>query len=239
MIGPVSPLITAGLAMAWLVGLAAAGGPIAALILAAASIPAARLLGGIRPLPFLRSGALPLGAAVGIGLANLVLSASNADPTATELARIGPIRLTEQALDDGLRLGTRVLAIVASGLAVIRTTSPTRLADALVWQAHVSPRFAYGALAAFGAVPRLAADLTTLRAMRRARGLRWSWHPGLLVGLLVRAIRHADQLALAMDARGFDSGPRTTYRPMRWTIADGLVLVGGAVTLAAAIGIGR
>lgn len=235
MIGPVSPLVTVGLATAWLVGLAALGGPVAALILVAASIPAAWLLGGIGPIAFIRSGALPLGAAIGIGIANLVLSSSNADPAATELARIGPIRLTEQALDDGIRLGTRVLAIVASGLAVIRTTEPTRLADALVWQARVSPRFAYGALAAFGAVPRLAADLATLRAMRRARGLRWSWHPGLLVGLLVRAIRHADQLALAMDARGFDSGPRTTYRPIRWGPRDLGVAIVGIATLIAAL----
>lgn len=237
MIGPVSPLVLVGIAAAWLVGLAAAGGPLAALLLVAATLPSAWLFGGIRPGEFLRSGALPLGAAVGIGLANLVLSASNVDPAAAESARIGPFRLTHAALEDGLRLGTRVLAIAASGLLVIRTTEPTRLADALVTQARVSPRFAYGALAAFGAVPRLAADLSVLRTMRRARGLGPSWHPRLLIGLLIRAIRHADQLALAMDARGFDSGPRTTYRPIRWGPRDVIVAMTGIVILLAALGL--
>jgi energy-coupling factor transport system permease protein len=57
----------------------------------------------------------------------------------------------------------------------------------------------------------------------------------LLVGLLVRAIRHADQLALAMDARAFGSGPRTAYRPMARTTVDLLVGVGGVIVLAVAV----
>ena len=56
-------------------------------------------------------------------------------------------------------------------------------------------------------MPRLAEDLGTLRSTRRLRGLR-EWHPRLVIGLLVRAIRHADQLAIAMDARGFGTGRR-------------------------------
>ena len=103
------------------------------------------------------------------------------------------------------------------------TTDMTRLIDSLVQLGRVSPRFAYGALAAYQAVPRLADDLGTLRSARRLRGLR-EWHPRLLVGLLVRAIRHADQLAVAMDARGFGAGPRTTYRPIAWTQLDGIVV---------------
>jgi energy-coupling factor transport system permease protein len=39
----------------------------------------------------------------------------------------------------------------------------------------------------------------------------------------VRAIRHADQLAIAMDARGFGSGPRSTSRPVRWRPLDAVV----------------
>src|SRR6185369_1746865 len=91
--------------------------------------------------------------------------------------------------------------------------------DSLVQLARVSPRFAYGLLAAYQAVPRLIDDLATLRSARRLRGLR-EWHPRLLVGLLVRAIRHADQLAIAMDARGFGPGPRSTYRPIGWSRLD-------------------
>jgi energy-coupling factor transport system permease protein len=114
------------------------------------------------------------------------------------------------------------------------TTDATRLIDSLVQLARVSPRFADGALAAYQAVPRLAEDLATLRSARRLRGLR-EWHPRLLVGLLVRAIRHADQLAIAMDARGFGGGPRTSYRPIAWTNLDAAVALAGLVILVVAL----
>jgi energy-coupling factor transporter transmembrane protein EcfT len=92
----------------------------------------------------------------------------------------------------------------------------------------VPPRFAYGALAAYQAVPRLASDLMTIVGARRLRGVR-PWHPRILIGLLVRAIRHADQLAIAMDARGFRNAARTSYREERLTPLD---LAFGATCLA-------
>jgi energy-coupling factor transport system permease protein len=83
-------------------------------------------------------------------------------------------------------------------------------------------------------VPRLVDDLATLRSARRLRGLR-EWHPRLLVGLLVRAIRHADQLSIAMDARGFGSGPRSIYRPVRWTALDAVTAIAALLVLVAAL----
>jgi energy-coupling factor transport system permease protein len=123
-----------------------------------------------------------------------------------------------------------VVAIASVGAVFTLTTDSTRLADALVQQARVSPRFAYGALAAFQALPRFGEDLTALRQARRVRGLRGGWHPRLLVGVLVLAIRHGDRMALAMDARAFGSGPRTFYREVRWGWLD-------AVAAAAALGV--
>jgi len=67
--------------------------------------------------------------------------------------------------------------------------------------------------------------------------VRWSWHPRLFVGLLVRAIRHADQLALAMDARGFGTGPRTTYRPLSWAWRDAVAGAVGLIALALALSV--
>jgi energy-coupling factor transport system permease protein len=131
-------------------------------------------------------------------------------------------------------LFARVSAIGSVGLAFVLTTTPTRLADALVQQGRVPERFAFGALAAYQAIPRFAADLATIRTARRLRGLP-EWRPWILVSLLVRAIRHADQLALAMDARGFGSGPRSTYRPLAWGPLDVLVGGGGVVVLVVAL----
>src|SRR5262249_54155571 len=146
----------------------------------------------------------------------LLFSTHNPDPVAHELFRIGPLRVTEEALVAAAGLAARVAAIVSVGAVFVLTTDATRLMDALVQQARVSPRVAYGLLAAYQAVPRLTDDLATLRGARRLRGLR-ELDPSILLGLLVRAIRHADNLSIAMDARGFGQGPRSIYRPISWT----------------------
>ncbi len=131
-----------------------------------------------------------------------------------------------------------MLSIISVGAVFALTTDATFLVDSLVQLARVSPRFAYGTLAAYQAVPRLGQDLSTLRAARRLRGLR-EWHPRLVVGLLVRAIRHADQLAIAMDARGFGAGRRSTYRPVRWRLLDAIVGLAALAILVAVLLVAR
>jgi energy-coupling factor transport system permease protein len=239
LLGRVSPLVKLGLAVIWLVGLALTLDPRPPLALAAIAVVAGLTLGGVRGRDLVRGIAPLVVAAASIATANLLYSGSNTDPLATEIAHIGPIRLTLEAAETAAALAARILAIVSVGAVFALTTDPTRLVDALAQQARIPERFAYGALAAYQAVPRLGQDLSTLRQARRIRGLGQSWHPRLLVGLLVRAIRHADQLALAMDARAFGSGPRTAYRPIHWGWPDLAVAVGGLVALAAALLVGR
>lgn len=232
MLGRTNPLVKLGIALGWLIGLGLMHDPLRPLALAMAAVLAGLVFGRIPPARLVQ-GLAPLVAAAGsIALANLVFAAANTDPGARELVRIGSLRLTAEAVLAASSIGARVVAIVATGVVFAQTTDPTRLVDALVQQARVPERFAYGALAAYQAVPRLGQDLGTLRQARRIRGVGGTWHPKLLIGLLVRAIRHADQLALAMDARAFGSGPRTTFRPLRWGWIDLVVGVGGAVIIA-------
>ena len=236
LLGRTSPLVKLGLAIAWLIGLALIQEPGPPLLLAALAIAAGLSVGRVPPRNLARGLAPLVVAAASIAIANLLWSGANTDPGATELARLGPFRITREAAEVAAALAARVLAIVAVGGVFAQTTEPTRLVDALVQQARVPERFAYGALAAYQAVPGLAEDLVTLRQARRVRGLR-GWHPRLLVGLLVRAIRHADQLALAMDARAFGSGPRSTFRPIRWGWPDLAVGISGVAALGLAFAI--
>lgn len=225
-LGRTNPLVKLTIAIVWLVGLAFTLDVRPPLLLAGVALLAGLVLGRIAVGDYLRR-LLPLVlAAVGIVIANLLFSGRNADPLSTELLRIGPLRITEEAGIAAAGLAARVAAIVGVGAVFALTTDATHLVDSLVQLARVSPRFAYGALAAYQAVPRLADDLTTIRHARRLRGLP-EWRPRIFVGLLVRAIRHADELAIAMDARGFGSGPRTTYRPVRWTGIDAIMLGAG------------
>lgn len=233
-LGRTSPIVKLGIAVAWLLGLALTTRLLPPLVLIAVALFAGLTLGAIPPDRLARRlGPLAI-AALGIGLTNLVLSGSNANPAAHELLRLGPLRLTTEAAVVAAGLAARIAAIVSVGAVFSLTTDPTRLVDSLVQQGRVPSRFAYGALAAYQAVPRLTDDLATLLGARRLRGVR-AWHPRLLVSLLVRAIRHADQLALAMDARGFGSGPRSTYRPIAWSPLDGAVGVAGIAVLVVAL----
>ena len=234
LLGRTNPLVKLGIALVWLLGLGLTIDVRPPLILTVVALVAGLQLGSLSPAVLARRLGLLSLAALSIALTNLLFSTHNPDPLATELFRIGPLRVTLEAVEAAAGIGARVVSIISVGAVFALTTDATRLVDSLVQLARVSPRFAYGLLAAYQAVPRLAEDLGTLRSARRLRGLR-EWHPRLLVGLLVRAIRHADQLAIAMDARGFGSGPRTTYRPVAWTPLDAVVAATALAILVAAL----
>ena len=229
LLGRTNPLVKLGIALAWLLGMGLTLDVLPPLILTVVAVVAGLAFGALEPVMLFRRIAPLAIVAFGVALTNVVFSGHNPDPLATELFRLGPLRVTLEAVEAGLGLFARIISIVSVGAVFALTTDATRLIDALVQLGHVSPRFGYGALAAYQAVPRLADDLATIRTARRLRGLR-GWHPRIMVNLLVRAIRHADQLAIAMDARGFGTGPRTTYRPIAWSDLD--VFVGGAAVFA-------
>ena len=224
----VSPVTKLAIAIVWLAGLALTTRIGPPLVLTFAALAAGLWLGRIQGAMLARALAPLWLAAVLIGVSNTLFATANGDPSAAELVSIGPVRIATDAAIAGLALACRVIAIASVGVVFSLTTDATRLVDALVQQARVSPRFAYGALAAYQAIPRFGEDLATLRQARRVRGLRSGWHPGLLLGVLVLAIRHGDRMALAMDARAFGSGPRTFYRPIRWHWLD-LVVGAGSI----------
>lgn len=144
----------------------------------------------------------------------------------------------------GLALGLRVAAIALAGILALATTDPADLAAALIGHLHVSARLAVGALATLRLVPILRVEWQSIGMARRARGVDAGRNPlvaarlGLaaVVILLVSTIRRAARLAMAMDARGFDSGtPRTLARPPRMRRADWLLLLAAAALGAAAV----
>ena len=238
-LGRTSPVIKLGVAIVWLLGLALTLHPVPPVVLAGSALAAGLAFGGVPPLKLGRTLAPVWLAALAIGVSNMLFSAANGDVATATLLRVGPVRIAEAAFIAGVAIMLRIAAIAAVGAVFALTTDSTRLADSLVQQARVPARFAYGALAAYGAMPRFAEDLATLRQARRIRGLRAGWHPRLLVGLLVLAIRHADRMAVSMDARAFGSGPRTFYRELRWTPIDAGVAVSAVAILAIALAAGR
>ena len=234
---PVTRIIAGG---SWLVAAVLTGDAVVEARLCGLAIIALITVSGlpIRPLP--RRLVPVLVAAFGLGLAVTIGSAANTDATQPLVAALGPVRITSPALGAGLGLGLRLVAIALTSVLVFGPSDTTRLADSLVQQWRLPERFSYGTVAALGLAPILAADWTGIGAARRLRGLEPRWLPGRLaesgrrlLTLLVVALRRAERLALAMDARGFDSGtPRSRYRTVRVGWLDVLV-VGVSIALAA------
>src|SRR5262249_8819295 len=151
-------------------------------------------------------------------------------------------------------LAERSMAIATFSVLLIMSTDPTELIRSLVQQAHFPPRFAYPTLAAYRFLPLLSSEFESIRLAHRLRGVGrsrgvvgWLREQGrMTLPLLANAIRRAERVALAMDARGFGSAhARTHFRWIAFTRADvALVLVStvcgvGILLLSAALGILR
>lgn len=173
---------------------------------------------------WLRTWPILLGAA-GVGVVNVLLA---------EDATAGA----------GAALTLRVLGLALPGVLLVASTDPVRMADALTVHWRVSPRFAYGALAALRLIPLLVTEFESARLARRTRGVEAGRNPvalarlfaGTAFTLLVSALRRGSRLATAMDARGFDSGiPRTNARGSRLHTRDALFVLGAVGVCAAAL----
>ncbi|ADD41739.1 energy-coupling factor transporter transmembrane component T family protein [Stackebrandtia nassauensis] len=163
----------------------------------------------------------------------VLVNAMYAKPGGEVYLDVGPVHVTETSVETGFALGLRVLAIAIPGILALAATDPTDLADSLVQQLRVSPRFAIGALAALRLLPLLGEEWRLITMARRARGVDANWNPwkrlrlfaSATFALLVAAIRRGIRLATAMDARGFDSGtPRTSARPQTVRARDWVLI---------------
>ncbi|HEY7527242.1 MAG TPA: energy-coupling factor transporter transmembrane component T [Candidatus Limnocylindria bacterium] len=202
---------------------------------------AAVSLSGLSPRTLLRRTWPILLTALSVGILNTLFAAPRAGPR----LEIGPVSVSAEGAVSGVGLGLRLAAIAFSGVLAMATTDPTRLADSLIAQLRVSPRFAVGALAAARLVPVMAVEWQVLTLARRARGVAGG-NPvssvrilfGKLLALLIGAVRRATRLAAAMEARGFGARRcRTAARPERVRRADWLLLAGAAALGLAAVGI--
>jgi energy-coupling factor transport system permease protein len=184
-------------------------------------------------------------AAVSIGLFNVLFAAEQAGPV---VLSVGPLEIGAETLLNGAGLVIRLLAIALAGLLATLTTQPTDLADSLIQQLRVSPRFAIGALAAFRLLPLLGVEWQTIGLARRARGVDAGRNPivavglfaGRLLALLVGAIRRATRMSGAMEARGFGAlACRTSARPQRMHLGDWGWIAGALVLSALAVGVSQ
>lgn len=167
---------------------------------------------------------VPLGVtAIGFGF-SLWVDAARVDDTAPFL-QLDEWTLFSGALETGFATALRLAAILALALIGGLTTTGPDLVRASIQQLRVPYRIGYTALAAYRFVPRFGYELSVIRAAHRVRGhgagrfgsgrgpfarIARGW--GYIVPLLAGAIRHAERVALAMDARAFGAHATRTER---------------------------
>lgn len=119
----------------------------------------------------------------------------------------------------GLQLASRIYAFAGLGLVFSASTVLTDFIYSLQQQFCLPNKFAYGILAAFHMLPMIPYEVKNIKNSFYSRGLRpLMFSPQLLLPLLVKSIRWSENLAFAMESKGFGDDPRTQSREfsLRW-----------------------
>ncbi|MDQ0300867.1 energy-coupling factor transport system permease protein [Salibacterium salarium] len=157
-----------------------------------------------------------------------------------ELFSIGVFALYEGGVEQGLFIAFRLLLLVFITSLLTLTTSPIDLTDAL--EQLFTPFKRIGIPAheialmmsiAIRFIPTLLQETEKIVKAQSARGAdftrgsfkeRSQAFAALLVPLFVRAFKRAEDLALAMEARGYNGGEgRTKLRQLTWRLWDSVI----------------
>ncbi len=148
-------------------------------------------------------------------------------------------------VDAALTVALRVLVIVLPSAVLVPWIDPDALGDALAQRLRLPDRPVVATSAALQRVHSFGEIWRELGRARRIRGLGVSWrsprsvvsHLGALtMGLLVRTLRAAADLAVAMDARGFATATaRSWWMPAPWRVRDTVLVALATVPLVVAV----
>lgn len=160
----------------------------------------------------------------------------------TEIWRWKILKITDEGLKQGIFMSLRLILMIIVSSILTFTTTPMALTDGI--ELLLSPLKCLGVPAhelammmtiAIRFIPTLleetdkvmkaqisrGANFQSGGLIKRAKGL-----VPLLVPLFISAFRRAEELALAMEARGYRGGNgRTRLRVLKMTVSDGIALV--------------
>jgi energy-coupling factor transporter transmembrane protein EcfT len=152
-----------------------------------------------------------------------------------------PVRITEEGLSRGLLISWQFLSLALSGIVLTMTTAPSELVGGL--ENLLSPLRRIGVPVqdiavmvslALRFVPTLLEEFSRIKTAQLARGAEWEKGrldrrmksmAVLLAPLLVSAFRRADDLAEAMETRGYARGPRTSLHQLRLGGQEAVALI--------------
>lgn len=148
------------------------------------------------------------------------------------------------ALRFGLGMAFKLETFLATGFLFLATTTVEEFAYALA-SLGVPYRVGFVLTLAFRLVPVFLEAALTVRDAQRCRGLdftrgtlreRIARYVPVIVPVFIGGLRRADQMAFALEVRGFSSGrPRTSLPRTPFAAGDALLVAAGAVLLTAVI----
>ena len=173
----------------------------------------------------------------------------------TILFEFGWVSITQEGLINAVKIILRFVLIVVMSTILTLTTTPLEIADGI--ESLLNPlkklkvpvqEIALILSISLRFVPTLMQETEKIMNAQRARGVDFSSGSliqrmkkvvPLLIPLFISSIDRADQLAVAMTARGYRGGDsRTTLRQLTWTKLDTIVM-GAFLLLTVALGLGR
>lgn len=141
----------------------------------------------------------------------------------------GPITVSRTAPWFGLGMGLKLVCFLASGLLFLSVTRIEEFAYALT-RLGLPYKVGFTMTMAFRLVPVFVASAVTVVQAQRCRGLDFDrgspWqrirrYVPVMVPVFMGALRRADQMAMTLDARGFQaSARRTVLEPYQVGAAD-------------------
>lgn len=152
--------------------------------------------------------------------------------TRTALVFLSP-PVSESSVATGLLEGMRLATLLAIFGAFNAVSDPFAILKLAPRRFHEP---ALATALALSIAPRTIESAGRIREAQRMRGIEvrgLKTLPGLAVPVLEAGLQDAMTLAESMDARGHGRGPRTRYRPQRWTLAAVVVCVASMVAAAA------
>ncbi len=150
-------------------------------------------------------------------------------------------RLTEGGVYMATAFSLRVLVFVGIAFFISLTTMPSDMAEVLVGWMKPLKRFGVPVndigliiFIAMRFIPVLAEEFDTLRKAQMVRGVDFSGNLikkarkmiFLLIPIFQSAMRRADDLALAIEARGYSGNvERSSYREFKWGLLDFVFII--------------
>ena len=112
-----------------------------------------------------------------------------------------------------LQLSTRLLAFAGMGIMFALSTDREQFVFSLMHQCHMSPKFAYGILAAVNLMPQMLHEYKNVRTAFEVRNMKAGpLSTKVLFTMMVNSIRWSEAVAMAMESKGFCSEAPRTYR---------------------------